>query len=251
MWGLCRNDRAFLLFNFLYARVNIIMTKKILLGLLLAICVFPSVYGQKFTKKEKARREAREANYFYGASFTLTAGYDHSWMNLRSVYLDTEYYGKSEKWGNTHNFFNLGFLWDQAIDKKWGVQTGLYYKQKGADHLYYYDNGLGYGSILRDEETEEAGINMVELQSQIRRFFPVTYDSRFSVNGGIFIDKFFDTPSCVRNWNLGLQVGLGYDFQHISVSATYQCGLLPYVVDDCYSRLSSLQFNVGYRLWKK
>lgn len=227
------------------------MTKRTILGLLLAVCVFPSVYAQKFTKKEQARREAREANYFYGASFTFTAGFEHSWMNEKSVDLDTEYYGKSEKWGNTHNFFNVGFLWDQAINRKWGLQTGLYYKQKGGDHLYFYDNGLGYGSILRDEETEEAGINMIEVQSQVRYFIPVQYRSRFSVNAGYFIDKFVNTPGDVRNWNLGVQAGIGYDYRHWSFSATYQCGLLPSVVDDCNSRLSSVSLNVGFRIWKK
>lgn len=227
------------------------MVKRTILGLLLAVCVFPSVYAQKFTKKEQARREARKANYFYGASFTFTGGYVHSWMNEKSVDLDTEYYGKSEKWGNTHNSFNVGFLWDQAISRKWGVQTGLFYNQKGGDHLYYYDNGLGYGSILRDEETEEAAIHMVELQSQIRLFLPVGTYSRYSLNGGIFIDKFVNSPSNVRNWNLGVQAGIGYDFKHLSVNATYQCGLLPSVVDDCKSRLSSVSINIGYRIWKK
>ena len=228
------------------------MCRKVLLVMLLLAVTAPSgLYAQKFSKKEQARREAREANYFCGATFTLTAGYEHSWMNEQSVSLSSKYYGKSEKWANTHDYFNVGFLWDQALSKKWGVQAGLFYKQKGGDHLFYYDNGLGYGAILRPEETVEAGINMIELQSQMRRFFALSPKSRVSVGAGIFIDKFIDTPDDVRNWNLGVQASLGYDWRHLALSVTYQCGLLPSVVCDCNSRLSSVSVNAGFRFWKK
>ena len=211
------------------------------------------VFAQKFTKREQARREAREANYFCGASFTLTAGYTHSWMSESKIKQGISSYGKSEYWNNTDNSFNLGFLWDQAFSKKWGLQTGLFFNNKGGDHLYYYDNGTSanYGPILRQEETNEVTVHSFGLQCQMRYFFPVGKYSRFSVNAGVFVDKQFDTPSGIANWNLGPQVGLGYDWKHLSVSTTYQPGLFNKVTDNSKSGLNAVLVNIGFRMWKK
>ncbi len=219
--------------------------------LLFATAFGSSLFAQKFTKKEQARREAREQYYFCGSTFTFTAGYVHSWMSNNAIGLDTEYYGKSERWGNTDNSFDLGFIWDQAFNKKWGLQTGAYYMRKGGDHLYYYDNGLGIGKILRDEETDEVTVQSVELQCQARYFFNLAKKMRLSLNGGIYIDKFFSSPSGIRNWNLGPQVGIGFDCNRVAVSCTYQPGLFEIVADDSYTKQNAICVNIGYRLWKK
>lgn len=229
------------------------MTKRtILIVSLLAATLGSSLYAQKFTKREQARREAREAYYFCGASFTLTAGYVHSWLDNSAVDLgSSSTFGKSERWGNTDNSFNLGFLWDQAVSKRWGIQTGAFYMRKGGDHLYYYDNGLGYGAILRDEETDEVTAQSIELQSQARYYINLAKKFRLTLNGGFYIDKFVGSTSGYRNWNIGPQVGLGIDCWHFSGSVTYQPGVFKTVIDDCDSRQNSISVNIGYRFWKK
>ena len=54
------------------------MTKKSLAVLLFCFVAVAPSFAQKFTKREQARREAREKYYFCGNMFTLTAGYNHS-----------------------------------------------------------------------------------------------------------------------------------------------------------------------------
>lgn len=227
------------------------MFKKVSLIIILASLVVTPVFAQKFSKKEQQRREAREANFFYGATFALTAGYAHSWMTLTDVDLSTETFGKSEKWGQSANNINLGFTYDHALNKQWGLQTGLYYVIKGGDHLYYYDNGLGNGPILRKEETVSAKINMAELQFMGRRFFMTGKTSRLSLNAGLFLDKSFDKPTNIGNWHYGVQGGFGFDKDHWSLSATYQQGLPSPIVEDCSTRLNAVLINFGYRFWKK
>lgn len=211
-----------------------------------------SVYAQKFTKKAQARREAREANYFYGASFTFTSGYVHSWMTNHSIDTDSKTFGKSERWGNTNNHFDIGFIWDQAINRHWGIQTGAYFTNKGGDHLFYYDNGLGYGPILLDEKTDEINVQNIELQSQGRFFIPLAKKLRVSLNAGFYVDHTLKPADGIGKWNLGPQVGLGIDWRHFSTSVTYQPG----VFDDMYTKNShslqnALTVNVGVRVWKK
>ncbi|MBQ0056601.1 MAG: hypothetical protein KBT20_02990 [Bacteroidales bacterium] len=227
------------------------MTKRFFLVLLLVMTLVPSVFAQKFTKKEQARREAREANYFCGASFTFTGGYTYSWMSECSIDRFTSAYGRSELWGNNCHSFNLGFLWDQAFSRQWGLQTGAFFNQKGGDHLYFYDNGLGYGPVCRPEETNEVTANLIELQCQGRYFFPLTKRSRISVNAGGYIDKVVGSPSGIANWNMGIQCGLGYDWQHVSVSATYQPGMFKKFADDSKTKVSGFMINAGFRFWKK
>lgn len=230
----------------------VMMIKRTILVLLFATTALgQTLYAQKFTKKEQARREAREAYYFCGASFTFTAGYVHSWMSNNAIELGTNNYGKSERWGNTNNSFNLGFLWDQAINQKWGLQTGAFYSRKGGDHLHYFDNGLGYGKILRDEETEEVTSQCVEAQVQARYFINLAKKFRMTLNGGIYLDKYISSPSGFLNWNMGPQVGLGIDWQHFSAQVTYQPGLFERVAEDSHTRQSAVSVNFGYRLWKK
>lgn len=225
--------------------------KRIISFVLLGLLVMAPLSAQKFTKKEQARREAREANYFHGASFTFTAGYQYSFLTEHPSTAANYVYGKSDRWGNNHSFFNAGFLWDQSVSKKWGVQTGLYYTQKGGEHLFFYDNQLGSGPIARPEETIEANADLIELQNQVRWFFPVRYKSRFSVNAGWFLDRSLHTPKNFAKWNYGLQMGVGFDWNHLSVSATYQQALYPDMVKSCNSTLNGFSINVGYRLWKK
>lgn len=225
--------------------------KRTLLIFSLALFACPTLFAQKFTKREQARRQAREEYYFCGATFTLTAGYVHSWMNFKSVSDDNLGKGFCEYWGNTDNSFNLGFAWDQAFNKKWGMQTALYYMRKGGDHLYYYDNGLDYGKVMRQEETEEITWQGAELQCQARYFLNLSKHQRMSLNAGIYIDKLVGSPSGMGNWNLGPQVGIGYDLWQFSASVTYQPGVFQAIVEDCHTAQSALMVNLGFRFWKK
>lgn len=210
--------------------------------------------AQRFTKKEQARRDARAANYFYGATFALTAGYVHSWMSKSPIDLSTHYYGQSAQIQNTHDSFNLGFVWDQALDKKWGLQTGLYYMRKGCDKMFYYDNGTSadYGQQLLKEKTEELLIQGLELQFQGRRFFPLNQTTRLSINAGLYVSRFLDEPKDFHKWDLGPMCGIGCDWTHLYTNVSYQPGVFSNVVDrNCKSRLGSLWVNVGVRFWKK
>lgn len=229
------------------------MTKKILSVLLFSLVAITPIYAQKFTKREQARREARENYYFCGNTFTLTAGYNHAWLTASEIDLSSAAYGKSEKMANTVNRFNVGFLWDYAFknSKKWGVQTGLFYTMKGGAHLYYYDNGVGNGPQLRDEETEVLKIQGVELQVLWRRFINLAYDQRLTLNAGPYVNKYIDAPSGIKEWDFGVTVGLGYDYKHWSASISYQPGVYPFIADDCHTRQANIAVNVGWRFWKK
>jgi hypothetical protein len=44
---------------------------------------------------------------------------------------------------------------------------------------------------------------------------------------------------------------VGYDYRHLSVSATYQPGLYRKVTDNSDARLNALMLNVGFRFWRK
>jgi hypothetical protein len=227
------------------------LVKRTLLIFSLALIACPTLFAQKFTKREQARRQAREEYYFCGATFTLTAGYVHSWMNYKSISSDNYAAGRSEYWGNTDNSFNLGFAWDQAFNKKWGMQTALYYMRKGGDHLYYYDSDMGYGKILRPEETEEITWQGAELQCQVRYFINLSKHQRVTVNAGVYVDKLVGSPAGMGNWNLGPQVGLGYDWRQLSVSTTYQPGVFQPITSHSHSTQSALMVNLGFRFWKK
>lgn len=219
----------------------------LLLSLGLMICL-PS-YGQKFSKRLEARREARAANYFYGAQFTVTAGYEHSWMTTSDVPLSVVQFGRFAQIKNTHDAFNIGFLYDQAFSRRWGMQTGLYYVKKGGEKKTYSDQGLGYGPILYDSETLE--VPGAELQVMGRFFFPLKHACRLSLNAGPYLTKLFDSPSGFRNWDFGLMAGVGLDWRHLSVGVGYQPGLYRGIVEKCDTRMNALSVNIGYRFWKE
>lgn len=224
------------------------ITKKNLLLLIVAFISASPVFAQRFTKREQARRDARTANFFYGASFTFTAGYDHSWCSKEPLG-STIYFGKEQYLQDNFDSFNAGFLFDYALSRKWGYQFGLYYNQKGCDKVYYYDNGLGYGSNRYDEES--LMVQGIELQGQLRYFIPLRYDSRLSINAGLYVNKLIDPPSEFKNWDMGVQVGLGYDWNHLTVSATYQPGIYPNIAVHTDTRMATLMFNVGWRFWRR
>ena len=227
------------------------MFKRTIFVLLLASLAGSSLFAQKFTKRELARREAREAYYFCGATFTFSAGYIHSWLANKPISNDYLSKGHSEYWANTDNSFDLGFAWDQCFNKQWGLQNAIYYVRKGGDHLHYYDGELGYGKILRPEETDEVTCQGAEWQCQVRYFFNLSKHQRLSLNVGGFIDKHFDKPSGYKNWDMGPQVGIGYDLYRFSGSVTYQPGVFKRVVNDCKSTQGALMVNLGVRVWKK
>jgi len=229
------------------------MTKKLLTVLLFTFISIAPIFAQRFTKREQARREAREKNYFCGNTFTLTAGYNHSWLSSSMIELGSSYYGKSEKLANTKEAFNVGFLWDYAFKNttKWSTQVGAYYTVKGGQHLYYYDNELGQGPQVREEETTNITLQAIEIQGLVRYAFPLGYDKRITLNAGPYISKFINTPDEFKNWDLGVMVGVGLDYKHISASLSYQPGIYSGVSENSNTRVQCVSFNIGYRFWKK
>lgn len=229
------------------------MTKKILSVLLISLITIAPAFAQKFTKREQARREARENYYFCGNMFTFTAGYNHSWLTSSDVTQSSVNYGRSEKIANTHEDFNAGFLWDHAFknSKKWSLQSGLYYTSKGGEHLYYYDNGLGAGPQCRNEETKELKIQGIEAQLLLRRTFLIAYDQRITLNAGPYLSKLIDQPDEIKKWDFGAMVGVGYDYKHWSASVSYQPGCFPGIAKKCNTRQANISVNFGYRIWKK
>lgn len=211
------------------------------------LCAAP-VFGQKFSKRVQQRQEARKANYFYGASFTFTTGYTHSWLSESDYTLSTKAFGRKAETQNTRDSWNLGFLYDHAFSKAWGIQSGFFYMEKGGELFTFYDGGLGYGPIVVDETTIK--VSYLGLQCMARYFIPVNYHTRFSLNAGIHLDYAVQAGSYFSKWDLGPQAGIGFDWKHLAASVTWQIGVYPKVVDDSRSRLSAINVNVGVRFWK-
>lgn len=226
------------------------MTKKSICLLLLGITAFTPTFAQKFSKKDKAREEARAQNYFCGASFTATAGYEHSWMTNGDIpVLSTDKFGRSQSYRNTHEAFNVGFLWDQSFSRRWGMQHGLYYVQKGGELTTFHDNQFGLGKLPLT--SEDIKIHGIELQGLGRYFFPLTHVSRLSIGTGWYLTKLMSDGTGVGNWDMGLMGNIGYDYRHLSVSVSYQPGLYRKVTDDADTRLNAIAVNVGFRFWRK
>lgn len=222
-----------------------------LLILLFGFAVATPALAQKFSKKDNAKIEARAKNYFHGASFTFTAGYVHSWMTNGNVPATmTTDFGYSETFKNNHDAFNIGFLWDQSFSRHWGMQNGLYYVQKGGDKLTYHDNGLGIGPLPRT--SDDITLHGMEWQCLARYFFPLAHKSRLSLNAGGYITNLWSHHSDgIRKWDVGVMCGIGYDYRHLAVSASYQPGVYHNVSNNSDLRLSSIMLNVGFRFWKK
>jgi hypothetical protein len=226
------------------------MNRKSLCLLLLGLSTITPTFAQKFSKKERERQEARARDYFHGASFTVTAGYLHSWMTNGDVpATSSDKFGRSERYRNTHDAFQAGFLWDQSFSRHWGMQHGLYYVQKGGELTTFHDNALGQGKL--PFSSERISVDGLELQGLGRFFLPVTHESRFSVGAGWYLTKNLGSLGNVNAWNMGLQCQVGYDYRHLSLSATYQPGLYRRFTDNSDARMNALLFNVGFRFWKK
>ncbi len=227
------------------------IAKRNLLVLLLGCVLIAPVYAQKFSKKDKARQEARARNYFCGASFTVTAGYLHGWMSDGEVEaFTTAPFGRTESFKNTHDAFNIGFLWDQSFSRHLGMQHGLYYVQKGGEKHYYYDAGLGAGALLRD--TKEISVSGIEWQALCRYYIPLTRVSRLSVNAGGYLTSLLNCHSDgIRSWDMGVMCGIGYDYRHLAVSVHYQPGLFHKVAKNSDLRLNAWMVNVGFRFWSE
>lgn len=223
--------------------------KRFILLLLLSLVIAMPVYGQRFTKKEQALREARAKNYFYGHSFTLSAGYVHSWLTKDAFDLSDSRFGQTGACQNTHNFADFMFSWDICKEKYYGYQFSVGYLQNGGQRTVYYDNQFS-GPQLREDLTENIKTQNIEAQAAIRGFLPLTYESRVSLNLGIYVDKIVGKTGYAHNWDMGAFVGVGYDLKHLSVSVTYKPGINPDVIKESSTRQAALLFNVGYRLWK-
>jgi len=227
------------------------MLKRNIVVLLVALFAITPIFAQKFSKKEQLRREAREANFFYGATFTVTGGYVHSWLSDKLINESCTDFDDIQRWGQDRNSFNIGFQYDHALSKWYGVQAGLFYALKGGDHTYYRDQHLGSGPIQLTELTEKAKNQAVELQLVGRGFLPVSKRSRFSLNGGMYIDRVVESSiEGFGKWDMGLQAGVGYEWYCTSFSFTYQHSIYGPYIEDSKSRQSAIYVNIGCRFWK-
>lgn len=227
-----------------------LLNKRFYLLLLLSLVFAMPMYGQRFTKKEQALREARAKNYFYGHSFTLSAGYNHSWLTKDSFDNTDKKFGQTGAYQNTHDAFDFIFSWDICKKKYYGYQFSLGYLQNGGQKVYYQDNGLGYGPQLREDLTEDIRTQIIEGQAVVRGFLPLTYKSRLSLNVGFYLDRMVGSNDVCRSWDLGALIGVGYDWKSLSTSIIYKPGVYPNLISDSNTRQAALMFNVGVRLWK-
>lgn len=221
--------------------------RSVLLIFIMLVFAMPS-FAQRFTKKEQAKREARAINFFYGNSFTLSAGYVHSWL-ARDRFTDSTF-GRTGAFQNTRESFAFAFAWDYNKKKNHGFRVSLNYAQFGGEKIFYSDQGLGYGRQQRYDLTEQIHINEVIVQGKYRYFIPLTYKSRISLDAGLYISRVVGTYDDANDWDMGPVVGLGYDWKHLSLGLDYMPGVWNDVIDGSTARVSALIFNVGIHLWK-
>jgi len=222
--------------------------KKHFLLLILAMMVALPSFGQRFTKKEQALREARAINYFYGNSFTLSAGYVHSWLSKDEF--ETSNYGQTGAFQNYRPSYGFTFSWDYCKKKTYGFQASVAYAQFGGEKIFYNDQGLGYGPQQRYDLTEQVHLNEVMFMAKYRYFIPLTYVSRLSLNVGGYFGRNVGSYENSEDWDFGPVVGIGYDWKHLSVGVDYMPGVWSNVVEDSSTRIGALWFNVGFHIWK-
>lgn len=224
-----------------------IQKKFFLLTLLTMIVTLPA-FGQRFTKKEQALREARAINYFYGNSFTLSSGYVHSW--LTTDHFSGLEYGRTGLYGNTRESFAVSFAWDYCKKKHHGFQLSALYAQFGGQKVFYADQGLGYGPQQRYDLTEQIHLNDLMLQASYRYFIPLTYKSRLSLNAGLYVSRKLGKYKSAKDWDLGPAVGVGYDWKLLSIGVNYMPGVYGNVIENSNTRVAALMFSAGIHLWK-
>lgn len=224
------------------------INKRILLLVVLTVMVAMPSFGQRFTKKEQALREARSINYFYGNTFTLSAGYVHGWLCKDNF--ETSNYGQTGAFRNTRYSYGFSFAWDYCKKKNYGFQFGVDYNQFGGEKIYFFDSGLGYGQQQRYDLSEQIHINEVMGMAKYRYFIPLTYKSRLSLNAGAYVGYIVGTYDSNENWDFGPIVGVGYDWKHLSVGLDYMPGVWSNVIEDSSTRVAALMFKVGFHFWK-
>lgn len=223
--------------------------KRYIILVILALIVAMPSFGQRFTKKEQALREARAINYFYGNSFTISAGYVHGWL-CKDEFTDSNTFGKTGAFCNNRPSFSSFFAWDYCKKKTCGFQVEAGYAQFGGEKIFYIDQGLGYGPQQRYDLTEKIRINEVMLQFKYRYFIPLTYESRISLNVGPYVGYVVGTYDDNTKWDFGPVVGAGYDWKHWSFGVDYLPGVWSNIVKGSSTRVGALMFNVGVHLWK-
>lgn len=224
-----------------------IKKRSVFLLVIMMVVAMPT-FAQRFTKKEQAKREARAINYFYGNSFTLSAGYVHSWLARDRFTGDT--YGMTGAYQSTRDSYVISFAWDYNKKKHHGFRVSASYAQFGGEKDFYHDMGLGYGRQQRYDLTEQIHLNEVMVGGKYRYFIPLTYKSRISLDAGIYVSRIVGSYDDVQNWDLGPMVGIGYDWKHLSLGVDYMPGVWNDVIEGSTARVSALIFNVGLHLWK-
>ncbi len=221
--------------------------RAVLLFFIMVIVAMPS-FAQRFTKKEQAKREARAINYFYGNSFTLSAGYVHSWL-ARDRFTENAF-GRTGAYQNTRDSYAFSFSWDYNKKKHHGFRVSAGYAQFGGEKIYYSDQGLGYGRQQRYDLTQQIHLNEVTVQGKYRYFIPLTYKSRLSLDAGLYVSRIVGSYGDADDWDFGPVVGIGYDVKHLSLGLDYMPGVWGNVIDGSTARVSALIFNVGFHFWK-
>ncbi len=205
-------------------------------------------FAQRFTKKEQAKREARAINYFYGNSFTVSAGYVHSWLATNN-FTETAF-GRTGAYQNTRDSYAFSFAWDYNKKKHHGFRVSAGYAQFGGEKIFYSNQGLGYGRQERYDLNETIHLNEIMVEGKYRFFIPLTYKSRISLDAGVYIARIVGTYDTAEDWDMGPVVGIGYDWKHLSLGVDYLPGVWNKVIEDSNTRVCALMFNVGFHFWK-
>lgn len=224
------------------------INKRVVLLSLMTLAVTMPTFGQRFTKKEQALREARAANYFYGHSFTLSAGYIHGWLAQDRFVSST--YGRTGSYEGDRESYAFSFAWDYSKSLHHGFRLSAAYGQFGGSKFFYEDQGLGYGKQLRADLTETVHLNEVMVFGTYRYFIPLQYKTRLSLDAGLYLSRIVGNYSDAQDWDMGVAVGLGADIDKVSCSLTYLPGIFGNVVDGSTTRVSALMFSVGFHFWK-
>jgi len=211
------------------------------------VVAIPS-FAQRFTKKEQAKREARAINYFYGNSFTVSAGYVHSWLATKN-FTETAY-GRTGAFQNTRDSYAFSFAWDYNKKKHHGFRVSAGYAQFGGEKIFYSDQGLGYGRQERYDLNETIHLNEIIVEGKYRFFIPLTYKSRISLDAGVYLARIVGSYDTCEDWDMGPVVGIGYDWKHLSLGVDYLPGVWNKVIDGGNTRVCALMFNVGFHFWK-
>lgn len=187
---------------------------------LVALMVSMSFYGQAWDTSKPDKR----------FTFGIRAGVNFSNVNFK-------YWGESEKTKSLLGFHS-GAIVDYNIVKSFAIESGLFYTRKGWDHDsdYYFDkNNLGY----------------LELPLLALYRLHLSDNAHLQIKGGGYIGYLVSAThdSYLKDFDTGLEVGVGVSFKKIYLGLKYELGLLNIYSKDNHAgkiKNRNLMVSVGY-----